>query len=213
MRNRVLIIACGALAHELVRVQKLNRWEFLDIQCLPAEWHNTPEKIVPEVRRKIHDARATYGDNIFIGYADCGTGGLLDKLLADEKIKRLPGAHCYAFFAGEKRFAEIAQAEIGTFYLTDYLARNFDRLIIQGFRLDHRPEMKQMIFGNYKKLVYLAQLNDPQTDHQAQQAAAYLNLTYQRIYTGDTPFTQALAQNLPLQKTHARVPAPAPTPN
>lgn len=188
---RVLIIACGALAHELVRIKKLNQWDFLDLQCLPAELHNTPQKIVPAVRRKIAQNRAAY-HKIFIGYADCGTGGMLDALLQEENIARLPGAHCYEFFAGANQFKALAESEIGTFYLTDYLARNFDRLIRQGLGLERHPEIKQMMFAHYKKLVYLAQLSDAEVDAKAEQAAAYLNLEYQRIYTGDAPFEAAL---------------------
>ena len=201
--GRVLIIACGALAHELVRVKDLNRWDFIDIQCLPASLHNTPRDIVPAVRRKIAENRAAYR-KIFIGYADCGTGGLLDALLREEGVERLPGAHCYSFFAGEKKFNALAEAEIGTFYLTDYLAKNFERLIVKGFGIDRFPELKAMYFGNYKKLVYLAQQDDAQTDQKAEQAAAYLNLKYERIHTGDAPFESALqAAIAPLIKVKA----------
>ena len=192
-KGRVLVIACGALAHELVRVKDLNRWDFMDIQCLPASLHNYPKEIVPAVRRKIAENRAAYR-KIFIGYADCGTGGLLDALLQDEGLERLPGAHCYSFFAGENTFNALAEAEVGTFYLTDYLAKNFERLIVKGFGMDRHPELKEMYFGNYKKLVYLAQLDDAQTDAKAEQAAAWLNLKYQRIHTGDAPFESALQQ-------------------
>lgn len=190
--DRVLIIACGALAHEIVRVKKLNRWDFMDIQCLPAELHNYPHKIVPELRRKIAKNRAAY-KTMFIGYADCGTGGLLDKLIAEEGVQRLPGAHCYSFFAGAGRFAELAEAEVGTFYLTDYLAKNFDRLIIKGLGIERHPELKEMYFGNYKKLIYLAQTEAAEIDQLARKAAADLQLNYARIYTGDRPFTKALA--------------------
>ena len=204
--NRVLVIACGALAHELVRVKKLNHWDFMDIQCLPAELHNHPHKIVPAVRRKIAENRAVY-QNIFIGYADCGTGGRLDALLEEEGVERLPGAHCYSFFAGAGRFTELAEAEIGTFYLTDYLAKNFERLIIRGFGMDRFPELKEMYFGNYKKVVYLAQLNDPEIDEKAEQAAAWLELDYERIHTGDAQFEAALKQSFdPLNEPPVNVP-------
>ena len=193
--ERILVIACGALAHELVRVKNLNRWDYLDIQCLPASLHNRPQEIVPAVRRKIAENRAAYR-NIFIGYADCGTGGLLDALLRKEGIQRLPGAHCYSFFAGEARFTELAEAEIGTFYLTDYLAKNFDRLIIKGFGIDRHPELREMYFANYKKLIYLAQLDDPEIDQKAESAAACLGLEYERIRTGDAPFEASLQQTV-----------------
>ncbi len=193
--KRVLVIACGALAHELVRVKKLNQWDFIDLQCLPAELHNYPQKIVPAVRRKIAENRAAY-QNIFIGYADCGTGGLLDALLKEEGVERLPGAHCYSFFAGEDTFTALAEAEIGTFYLTDYLAKNFEHLIIQGLGMDRFPELKEMYFGHYKKVVYLAQTDDAETDEKAEQAAAWLELEYERIHTGDAQFESALKQSI-----------------
>ncbi|MGI9310327.1 MAG: DUF1638 domain-containing protein [bacterium] len=193
--ERVLVIACGALARELVRVRNLNDWDHLDIQCLPAEWHNTPQKIVPAVRRKIAENRAAYR-TIFIGYADCGTGGRLDALIEEEGVRRLPGAHCYSFFAGAERFDRLVEAEIGTFYLTDYLAKNFDRLIVEGFGIDRHPELKEMYFANYKKLVYLAQSEDAEIDAKAEQAAAFLNLKYERVHTGDAPFESALRQSV-----------------
>ena len=193
--DRILVIACGALAHELVRVKELNRWDFMDFQCLPASLHNYPKEIVPAVRRKITENRAAYR-KIFIGYADCGTGGLLDALLREEGVERLPGAHCYSFFAGEEKFNALAEAEIGTFYLTDYLAKNFERLIVKGFGMDRFPELKEMYFSHYKKLVYLAQLNDAKIDEKAERAAAYLNLEYERVHTGDAPFDAALQQSM-----------------
>lgn len=194
-KDRVLIIACGALAGELVRVKEANQWGFLDITCLPAHLHNTPQKIVPAVREKIQQNRATYS-KILIGYADCGTGGLLDALLQEENVGRLPGAHCYSFFAGEETFDALAEAEIGTFYLTDYLARNFTRLILEEFGVGRHPEIKEMMFGNYKKVVYLAQTDDATTEQCARDAAAFLDLKYERVFTGDRPFQNALANKI-----------------
>ena len=189
--DRVLIIACGALAHELVRIKKLNRWAHVDIQCLPAELHNYPQKITPAVRDKINANRDRY-KKIFIGYGDCGTGGLLDKLIAQEGVSRLPGAHCYSFFAGEDVFNKIHEAEIGTFYLTDYLAKNFTRLIVEEFGVGKHPEIKEMMFGNYKKVVYLAQTDDPQIEQAARAAAEFLALDYERVFTGDAKLANEL---------------------
>jgi hypothetical protein len=155
----VLVIACGALAHEIVALKRLNGWSSLDIQCLPPELHNRPEHIPAAVREAIAAARTAY-QQILVAYADCGTGGRLDAVLREEKIERLPGAHCYEFYATAAAFARLADAEPGTFYLTDFLVRHFERLVIDGLGLDRHPELLQDYFGNYRKLVYLVQAPD-----------------------------------------------------
>jgi len=190
--DRILVIACGALAHELVRIRNLNQWDHMEIQCLPAELHNTPQLIPQAVRDKIRENSAKYRE-IFAAYSDCGTGGLLDKVLEQEGVERLPGAHCYEVFSGSKKFQQLHDAEIGTFYLTDFLARHFNRLIIKGLGLDRFPQLKQDYFGNYNKLVYLAQLDDREVDERARQAAEYLELQYERVFTGDSNLESALA--------------------
>ena len=190
-KNGVLLIACGALSHELVRIKQLNHWDHLDIQCLPAELHNQPEKIPAAVQEKIHKNKDQYR-TIVIGYADCGTGGLLDKVILEEGVERLPGAHCYEFFAGEQVFADLHEKEPGTFYLTDFLARHFDRLVVKGLGLDRFPELKSMYFTHYKKLVLLAQLDDGDVDAMAREAAQFLGLDYQRVLTGDQFLESAL---------------------
>ena len=189
--GRVLMIACGALAAELVRVKTLNGWDALDIQCLPAELHNRPERIAPAVREKLEENLPHY-DRVVIGYADCGTGGLLDALLEEYDVARIPGAHCYEFFAGGARFAALADREVGTFYLTDYLARNFQRLIVKGMGIERHPELKDMLFGNYRRVVYLAQRDDPALDESAEAAAAFLGLDYERVPTGLSAFEDAI---------------------
>ncbi len=188
----LLVIACGALAHDLVRVREANNWPFMEIKCLPADLHNRPKLITDTVRQKIHKYRNQY-QQIFVAYADCGTGGSLDRMLAEESIERLPGAHCYEFFAGHDVFAGLHEAELGTFYLTDYLVRHFQRLMIKGFGIDRHPEIKDMLFGNYRKLVYLAQCDDAELDQRAADAAQQLGLQFERRHTGDQPFTSALA--------------------
>ena len=183
MKKTVLIIACGALAEEIVELQRLNGWTHLKIQCLPAELHNRPEKIPGAVRAQI-EAQRSHFEHIFVAYADCGTGGLLDKVLAEFGIDRLPGAHCYEFFAGAAAFEEMAEAEPGTFYLTDFLARHFDRLIKQGLGLDKHPELMSAYFGNYRRLVYLSQTTSPQLETGAKGHAQYLGLDYLHQHTG-----------------------------
>ena len=112
------------------------------------------------MRTVIEDKREDF-EQIFVAYADCGTGGLLDKVLAEYDIDRLSGSHCYEFFAGSPAFDDLVEAEVGTFYLTDFLARHFDRLIRTGLGIDEHPELMPMYFGNYKRLVYLSQSQSP----------------------------------------------------
>jgi len=181
--ERTLLIACGALAREIVELIRVNAWQHLTVSCLPASWHNTPDRIPEGVRQRIRAARGRY-DRILVLYGDCGTGGLLDAVLAEEGVERIDGPHCYAFFAGEAVFEALAEAEVGTFYLTDYLARHFERLIIQGLGLDRHPELLPLYFGNYRRLVYLAQTDDAGLDARAAAAAERLGLAYQRHFTG-----------------------------
>ena len=183
MRPTVLLIACGALAKEIVALQKRNDWSHMRIQCLPAELHNRPEKIPAAVRATIEEHRENF-EHIFVAYADCGTGGLLDQVLAEFKIERLPGAHCYDFFAGESEFAEIAEAEPGTFYLTDFLTRHFDRLVKKGLGLDKHPELTTTYFGNYRRIVYLSQTKSDKLEALAEEHAQYLGLQYEHRHTG-----------------------------
>lgn len=183
MKAPVLVIACGALAREIVELKRLNNWEHLKLQCLPAELHNRPERIPEAVRAEIEDSREQF-EKIFVAYADCGTGGLLDKVLAEYGVDRLSGAHCYEFFAGSTAFHELTEAEIGTFYLTDFLARHFDRLIKKGLGIDEHPELMPMYFGNYKRLVYLSQSDEPKLAAMARQHAEYLGLEFEQVHTG-----------------------------
>jgi hypothetical protein len=182
-RTSILIIACGALAREIVAVIRANGWEQVTVQCLPAELHNTPQKIPQAVSAKIQAAREQF-ERIFVAYGDCGTGGLLDEVLAKEGIERIPGAHCYEFFAGASVFAALAEAEPGSFYLTDFLAQHFDRLVYRGLGLDRFPELATCYFGNYRRLVYLAQRRDPSLLAKAQKAAARLELEFVYQFTG-----------------------------
>lgn len=188
-----LVIACGALAHELIALIKANRWDHIDVQCLPAEWHNTPDKITPAVKAKIHEYRDSY-ERILVAYGDCGTGGQLDALLEREGVERLPGPHCYSFFTGASVFEAIADKELGTFYLTDYLAANFERLILKDLGIDSHPELLSMYFGNYTKVLYLAQQQNDAYEQKARDAARALGLEFEMRITGLGPFEQSLKQ-------------------
>ena len=185
MPPRTLVIACGALAREITTLIRHHGWSAIEVQCLPAVWHNRPERIPGGVREKIRAARAR-GDigRIFVAYADCGTGGTLDEVIEAQGAERLPGAHCYEFFAGARTFAALHEAEPGTFYLTDYLARNFDRLIIEGLGIDRHPELEATYFGNYRRLVHLAQTRDDTLRDAARAAAERLGLEFEHRFTG-----------------------------
>jgi hypothetical protein len=188
----VLLIACGALAREIVDLIEANRWHAFDVQCLPAKWHNTPQFIVPAVREKIRASRAKY-KSIFVLYGDCGTGGLLDRMLAEEGVERIEGPHCYAFFTGNAEFAQRSEQEFDAFYLTDYLARHFDKLIWAGLGLDRHPELLGDYFGNYRKLVYLSQVEDAHLLANAKKAAVRLGLQFEHRHTGYGELASTLA--------------------
>lgn len=192
-RARVLLLACGALAREIVDIVDANNWNVFDIQCLPAKWHNTPELIVPALREKIRASRADY-DSIFVLYGDCGTGGLIDVMLAEEGVERIEGPHCYAFYSGNERFAATADDDVSVFFLTDYLARHFDKLVWQGLGLDRHPELLPDYFGNYTKIVYLAQVKDDAIEAKAKAAAEKLGLGYEYRFTGYGELASELAK-------------------
>lgn len=181
--TRTLLIACGALAREIVWLTRVNHWTHLTVACLPAHYHNTPQLIPDAVRRKIRDARGRF-ERIYVLYGDCGTGGLLDEVLVEEKVERIGGPHCYSFFAGAPNFDRMMDDEPGSFFLTDYLVRHFDRLIVKGLGIDRHPELLKDYFGNYKRLVYLAQTEDAALTRQAEKAAARLDLAFERRFTG-----------------------------
>jgi len=189
----MLIIACGALAHEITALRRANRWDELDVRCLSAELHNRPERIPDAVRALIHESRAHYR-SIFVAYGDCGTGGLLDKMLREEAVERVPGAHCYEFFATAPVFAALADAEPGTFYLTDFLLRHFERLVIRGLGLDAHPELFPAYFGNYRRLVYLSQAPGAESVERAAAIAARMGLDYEHRQTGYGTLESTLLQ-------------------
>jgi hypothetical protein len=177
------VIACGALARELLEVVRRNRIDGVRVECLPAELHNRPDHIPGAVRAKLEEAGEAY-DRVFVAYADCGTGGALDRVLDEYGVERLPGAHCYQFYAGIEQFLEIQDEEIGTLYLTDFLVRNFDRLVWQGLGLDRWPELRDDYFGNYTRVLHLAQTDDPTVTEQARAAAERLDLRFERRLVG-----------------------------
>jgi hypothetical protein len=180
--RRVLVLACGALAREILSLRGGPLGAF-DVTCLPASLHNRPERIAEAVRGKIRANRERY-DEIFCVYGDCGTGGALDRVLAEERVSRIEGPHCYAFYAGEAEFAAMMDAEPGTFFLTDFLARHFDRLVIEGLGLDRFPQLRDDYFRHYRRLVFLAQTDDAELTGRAEAAALRLGLAFERRFTG-----------------------------
>ena len=192
--GRVLLIACGALGREMVDVIRLNGLSNITVTCLPAIWHNRPERIPEGVREKIRANRSSY-DKIFVLYGDCGTGGELDRVLAEEGgIERIDGPHCYAFYSGVSDFLKSAEREIDCFYLTDYLVRHFERLIIKGLGIDRHPELLPMYFGNYTRLIYLAQTECADLREMAAAAAEKLGLAYEYRFTGYGELGRFIAQ-------------------
>ncbi len=177
--RKILVIACGALAREVLALEL----EHIDVACLPAQLHNHPGRIPDAMRAKIRANRSAY-DEILCLYGDCGTGGELDRVLVEEGVTRIEGAHCYAFYAGEAAFSRLAEEEPGTFYLTDFLVRHFDALVIRGLGLDRFPQLRDDYFANYRRVVHLAQFDDPDLASKAKAAADRLGLGYERRFTG-----------------------------
>lgn len=180
---KVLVIACGMLAREVLAVKERHGLVHLDLTCLPAELHFRPDRIPAAIDEAIVKARAQGYENIFIGYGDCGTGGLLDKVLEKHGVARMAGPHCFAFYQGEAAFAKVADADITSFYMTDFLCRQFDAFFVRPLGLDRHPELAQDLFGNYEKVVYLAQTDDPELEKVAIAAANMLGLAYEKRLT------------------------------
>lgn len=191
--DRLLVIACGMIAREVLAVKERLGLDYLDLTCLPADFHFHPDRIAPAMEEAIGEARARGYGHIFAGYGDCGTGGLLDRVLERHGVTRLDGPHCFAFYQGNQAFAASGEADMLAFYMTDFLCRQFDAFFVRPLGLDRHPELAADYFGNYEKLVYLAQTDDPALDRVAQAAAARLGLTYERRFTGYGDLTPALA--------------------
>ncbi|WP_210009606.1 DUF1638 domain-containing protein [Neorhizobium galegae] len=191
-REKVHVIACGAIAREILAVSRQQGLGHIDLNCLPAIWHAYPQKIVPGLEKAVAEARQAGFEKIFFAYADCGTGGEIDRLCEREGIARIEGPHCYSFFAGNDVFAAKADEDLFSFFLTDFLARQFEAFVIEPLGLDRHPQLKDMYFGNYRKLVYLSQEEDKVLQDKARGAAEYLGLEYEYRFTGYGDLTQAL---------------------
>jgi uncharacterized protein DUF1638 len=181
--GQILLIACGALAREILDLKAANGWDHMDLTCLPAKLHLYPDQITDAVRKTVAKHRDAY-TSIFVVYADCGTGGLLQAACAEMGVEMVAGPHCYSFFEGNERFAKQSESEITTFYLTDFLVRQFEAFIIKPMGLDRHPELRDMYFANYERLVYQAQTDDPALTEKAKAAAETLGLAFERRFTG-----------------------------
>lgn len=188
-KGRILLLACGALAHEIVALKTANGWDHIDLQCLPAIFHNSPEKITPGIEAAVAEHRQDY-DEIFVVYADCGTGGQLEATCKRLGVEMLEGPHCYSFYEGNAAFAQ--RDEITAFYLTDFLVRQFDAFVWKPLGLDRHPELREAYFGNYTKLVYQAQIDDPALTEKANACAKRLGLAFERRFTGYGDLAAAL---------------------
>jgi len=181
--GKTLLLACGALAREVLALKQLHHWDCFTVDCLPADLHFRPEKIAPAVQAKIHEAKDKF-QRIFVLYADCGTAGALDAVLAAEGVERIAGPHCYSFFDGNAAFEALHAENIGTFYLTDFMIRHFESFIWKGLWLDRHPELRDSYFGNYSRVVYQIQAEIPGFREKARSIADRLGLAYEERMTG-----------------------------
>ncbi len=182
--DKVLVIACGMIAREVLAVKERLGLDHIELTCLPAEFHFHPDRIAPAMDAAIVKAKAEGFGQIFAGYADCGTGGLLDRVLEAHGVRRIDGPHCFAFYQGMAAFEAIADDDMPSFYMTDFLCRQFDAFFIRPLGLDRHPELAKDYFGHYETLVYLAQTEDPALEEVARDAASMLGLRYEKRLTG-----------------------------
>ena len=192
--EKVLVIACGMIAREVLAVKDALKLDHIDLTCLPADFHYYPDRIPAAMDEAIVEARAAGYRHVFAGYADCGTGGQLDRVLERHGVERVAGPHCFAFYQGLDAFAEVEDADMTTFYMTDFLCRQFDAFFMRPLGLDRHPELAKDFFGNYEKVVYLAQTDDSALDAVAENAARWLGLAYEKRRTGYGDLAPALRE-------------------
>lgn len=178
-----LIVCCGAIAKEIIALVHENGWHNMRVACLPASLHNDPDQLPERVRDKIRDSKERYSRTLVL-YSDCGTGGAMQRMLDEEGVEGIGGAHCYEIFTGSAQFHEMIAKEPGCFFLTDFLARHFDKLVFRGLGLDRFPRLRDTYFGNYTKMVYLAQVDDPDLVARAKAAAESVDLELEIRRTG-----------------------------
>lgn len=193
-QGTTLLIVCGALGREIVDLIEANRWTHLDIAALPAHLHHRPALIAEGVRDKIRANRDRY-EKIIVVYGDCGTGGDLDRVLAEEGgIERIPGPHCFSFFAGNAAFEDRAEDDMTSFFLTDYFCRHFETFVWEALGLDRHPSMVELVFGNYEKLIFMPQVEDAALEAKAREIAQRLGLEYEYRFAGYGDLARFMAQ-------------------
>lgn len=195
---RVRIIACGMIAREVLAIRENLGFEHIELKCLPAMYHHYPAKIAPAVEKAIIAAQNDGIDEVFIGYADCGTGGELDRVCEKYGVQRVEGPHCFSFYSGNERFEEQWDDDMTSFFMTDFLARHFETFLVKPLGLDRHPELKEIYFGNYEKMIYIAQTQDADLSEKAEAAAEFLGLDYERRFTGFGDLTEALRKAVPV---------------
>ena len=191
--EKIRVIACGMIAREVMAVNAQLGFDHIDLKCLPAEYHHYPDKIAPAMDKAIEAARAEGFEHVFVGYADCGTGGELDRVCEKHGVERIAGPHCFSFYAGNAAFAGEADDLMTTFFITDFLARQFEAFMVKPLGLDRHPDLKEMYFSNYTRALYLAQTEDAELERNARKIADYLGLAYEYRYTGYGDLVPALA--------------------
>ena len=199
--RKVRVIACGMIAREILDVCRMNGLDHVSLTCLPADYHHHPERIAPETDKAIRKARSEGYDHIFIGYADCGTGGMLDKVCEEHGVERIAGPHCFSFYLGNDAFAAADDEYMRTFFVTDFLARHFDTFLLKPLGLDRHPELREMYFGAYERLLYIAQTDDPVLTEKARAGAKVLGLAFERRLTGYGDISPAMRHANRLVKT------------
>ncbi len=199
--QKIRVIACGMIAREILDVCRMNGLDHVSLTCLPADYHHHPERIAPETDKAIRKARAEGYDHIFIGYADCGTGGMLDKVCEEHGVERIAGPHCFSFYLGNDAFAAADDEYMRTFFVTDFLARHFETFLLKPLGLDRHPELREMYFGAYERLLYIAQTDDPVLTEKARAGAKVLGLAFERRLTGYGDLSPAMRHANRLVKT------------
>ncbi|MAY61275.1 MAG: hypothetical protein CML29_03615 [Rhizobiales bacterium] len=180
----VRVIACGMIAREVLAINEQLGHDHIDLKCLPADFHHHPDRIAPAADKAIREAREAGFEHIFIGYADCGTGGALDRVCAEHGVSRIEGPHCFSFYYGNRAFESASDEMLTTFFITDFLARHYETFLVRSLGLDRHPELREMYFGNYERALYLAQTDDPQLTERAREAAGIIGLRFERRLTG-----------------------------
>jgi hypothetical protein len=188
---KVALLICGALGKEVKTIVDDHGWD-VDIYGVPAMHHFYPKKIVDAVDRKLDDLSARY-QRVVVVYGDCGTAGALEPVLERHGAVRVRGPHCYEMFAGAD-FERITEERPATFFLTDWLVRNFERAVVRGLGLDRYPDLKPVYFQNYTDLLYLAQFADPRLMEKAKEIATYLGLPLEVRHAGFGELETRLAQ-------------------